>query len=63
LEPRDLELKGLPLRLNPDIRPAMSSRHPGKVNYSTIDAQCRTLQENQLSPAQLKALITVADDD
>jgi prepilin-type processing-associated H-X9-DG protein len=40
----------------------MSSRHPGKVNYATVDARYRVLHEDQVTPAQLRSLITVADD-
>jgi len=63
LEPRDLEFSKLPLELNPGSKPSISSRHPGRVNYSTLDGQGRTLHEGETTPAQLKALITVTAGD
>jgi hypothetical protein len=63
LEPRDLEFAKLPLKLNPATQPALSSFHPKRVNYSTVDGQIPTLQEGQLTPKQLQALLTIDPAD
>jgi hypothetical protein len=57
--PQDLELRTMSLRVNDRKRPGISSKHPGGANVSCGDSKCYFMRE-EISPGNLKALITIA---
>lgn len=63
LEPRDLPLASLPLEVNPRGKPGISSRHTQGANAALADGGVPTLSEEELTPDQLKALLTIAGDE
>jgi len=60
MEPRDLDLEALRLRINNPAGPAIRSRHPGGVNSAFCDGSVRFLSET-IDPETLRLLITRAD--
>ncbi|MFH1269122.1 MAG: DUF1559 domain-containing protein, partial [Planctomycetota bacterium] len=60
MEPRDLDLKAIRLRINNPAGPAIRSRHPGGVNAAFCDGSVHFLSET-IDPETLRLLITKAD--
>jgi prepilin-type processing-associated H-X9-DG protein len=63
LEPRDLPLATLPLEVNPPGQPGISSRHLQGANAAFADGSVPTLSAEEITPAKLKALLTIAGGD
>jgi prepilin-type processing-associated H-X9-DG protein len=60
MEPRDLELDRMSLRLNDRRHPGISSPHPGGgANAAFLDGSVRLLKSQSLSPEILRALLTI----
>jgi prepilin-type processing-associated H-X9-DG protein len=61
-EPRDLPLDRMSFRLNAPAAPSVSSRHPGGATVVFADGHTQFLSDD-ISPAVLRALITVHGDE
>jgi prepilin-type processing-associated H-X9-DG protein len=61
-EPRDLPLNRMSFRLNAPTAPSVSSRHPGGATVVFADGHTQFLSDD-ISPAVLRALITVHGND
>ncbi|MDX1948446.1 MAG: DUF1559 domain-containing protein [Pirellulaceae bacterium] len=59
MEPRDLHLHQIPLRINPPRGPGLRSSHKGGAQAAFVDAHVETLP-NELSPDILWGLFTIA---
>jgi len=62
MEPRDLELSKMAMTINPKNGVGISSGHPKGAQVSLVDGRVKFLS-NDLPPATLRALLTIADGE
>ena len=59
MEPRDLDVDDMSLRVNDPGRKCIRSKHPGVANVLLGDGSVRSVSED-IDPALLKAVLTIA---
>ena len=62
MEPRDLDVNTMPLRVNPRGKFGISSRHPGRANVSMVDGKIGVLND-ATSARELRTRLTIAAGD